>query len=101
LYKTGLGYVWVEREGRDLKEVYQIIIIFHNHIQREGPLKKKERQEISSLVLEYTARVGERTVSLDHWLMNKRTGLEGAGIINRNTVLYRNFQGIIHSKGKL
>jgi len=99
LYKTGLGYIWVKREGRDLKEVYQIIKIFHNHIQRETI--KKERQEISNLVLEYTARVGERTVSLDHWIMKKRTGIEGAGIINRNTVLYRNFQGIIHSIGKL
>jgi len=33
--------------------------------------------------------------------MNKRAGLEGGGIINRNTVLYRNFQGIINSIGKL
>ena len=50
-------YIWVEREGRDLKDVYKMIKIFHNHIQRQA-IKKKGETRNSSLVLEYAARVG-------------------------------------------
>jgi hypothetical protein len=61
LYKTGLGYVWLDREGR-FKDVYQIIKIFLNHIQRQAIKKMRDSK---SLVLYWNTKQsgGENCVS--------------------------------------
>jgi hypothetical protein len=53
IHKIGLGYIWLAREGRDLKDICQMIKPRRNNIQKHH-IKKKKKKEIPSLILKYS-----------------------------------------------
>jgi len=49
LYRTGLGYIWLDTKARDLKVIYQIIKTAITDIQRQSSKEKNGRTFLISI----------------------------------------------------